>query len=57
VRGMDGNVFVRRQARTQALSLLGMIVSVWRWYRPRGAMPLSDIRDMIEEACVRDVKP
>jgi AcrR family transcriptional regulator len=56
-RGMDEGVFVRRDARTLALSLLGMIVSVWRWYRPRGTMPLAEIRDMIEDACVRVVTP
>lgn len=56
-RGMDEGVFVRRDARTLALSLLGMIVSVWRWYRPRGATPLAEIRDLIEDACVRVVAP
>ena len=56
-RGMDDGVFVRRDARTLALSLLGMIVSVWRWYRPRGATPLSDVRELIEDACVRIVTP
>jgi AcrR family transcriptional regulator len=54
-RGMDEGVFARRDARTLALSLLGMIVSVWRWYRPRGATPLSEVRDLIEDACVRVV--
>jgi TetR/AcrR family transcriptional regulator, cholesterol catabolism regulator len=57
VRGMDDGVFVRRQAHALAMSLLGMIVSVWRWYRPRGAMSLYEIREMIEDACVRVVKP
>ena len=56
-RGMDEGVFVRRDARTLALSLLGMIVSVWRWYRPRGATPLSEIRELIEDACLRIVAP
>jgi TetR/AcrR family transcriptional regulator, cholesterol catabolism regulator len=48
-------VFVRRDARILALSMLGMIVSVWRWYRPRGTTPLADIRELIEDACVRVV--
>ena len=56
-RGMDDGVFARREARTLALSLLGMIVSVWRWYRPRGATPLAEIRELIEDACVRIVAP
>ncbi|WP_030434581.1 TetR family transcriptional regulator [Actinoplanes subtropicus] len=54
-RGMDAGVFARRDARTLALSLLGMIVSVWRWYRPQGSTPLADVRDLIEDACVRIV--
>jgi len=54
-RGMDAGVFVRRDARILALSMLGMIVSVWRWYRPRGTTPLADIRELIEDACVRVV--
>ncbi|GAA4691597.1 TetR/AcrR family transcriptional regulator [Phytohabitans rumicis] len=56
-RGMDAGVFVRRDARTLALSMLGMIVSVWRWYRPRGTTPLAEVRDLIEDACVRVVRP
>lgn len=56
-RGMDAGAFVRRDARTVALSLLGMIVSVWRWYRPRGTTPLTEVRDVIEDACVRVVRP
>ena len=56
-RGMEDGVFVRRDPRVLALSLLGMIVSVWRWYRPRGAVSLPQIRDMIEDACVRVVTP
>jgi len=56
-RGMDDGAFVRRDARTLALSLLGMIVSVWRWYRPRGATPLSEVRELIEDATVRIVAP
>jgi AcrR family transcriptional regulator len=56
-RGMDDGVFIRRDARTLALALLGMVVSVWRWYRPRGATPLSDVRELIEAACVRIVMP
>lgn len=56
-RGIDDGVFVRRDAQTLARTLLGMIVSVWRWYRPRGAMPLSSVRELIEDACVRIVTP
>jgi AcrR family transcriptional regulator len=54
-RGMDEGQFARRDAHTLALSVLGMIVSIWRWYRPRGTVSLSDISDLIEDACVRIV--
>ena len=56
-RGMDEGVFARRDARTLALSMLGMIVSIWRWYRPRGGVTLTDVGDLIEDACVRIVAP
>ena len=56
-RGMDDGVFVRRDARTLALSILGMIVGIWRWYRPRGGVTLSEIGDLMEDACVRIVAP
>ena len=54
-RGMEDGVFVRRDPRVLALSLLGMIVSVWRWYRPSGAIPLPDICELIEGCVVRMV--
>jgi hypothetical protein len=56
-RGMDEGVFVRRDARTLALSMLGMIVSIWGWYRPRGTVTLSEVSDLIEDSCVRMVTP
>ena len=53
--GMSQGVFPVRDAHTLALALLGLIVSVWRWYRPSGSTPLDEVRDLIEGCCVRMV--
>jgi AcrR family transcriptional regulator len=53
--GMDEGVFVRRDAHTLALAMLGMIVSVWAWYRPRGSVTLPAMSSLIEDLCVRMV--
>ena len=54
-RGMSDGVFVRRDAHTLALNMLGMIVSVWRWYRPRGPVTLAAVSELTEDCCVRMV--
>jgi AcrR family transcriptional regulator len=56
-RGMAEGVFAQRDAHTLALAMLGMIVSIWRWYRPRGAVTLADVNELIEDACVRMLRP
>ncbi|MEV6235546.1 TetR/AcrR family transcriptional regulator [Lentzea sp. NPDC051838] len=53
--GMSQGAFPVRDAHTLALALLGLIVSVWRWYRPSGSTPLPEVRDLIEGCCVRMV--
>ncbi|MGW3689523.1 TetR/AcrR family transcriptional regulator [Streptomyces sp. NPDC005125] len=55
VRGMSQGAFPLRDAQLLGASVLGLIVSVWRWYRPSGPTPLSEIRELIEGACVRMV--
>jgi TetR/AcrR family transcriptional regulator, cholesterol catabolism regulator len=54
-RGMDEGVFVERDAHTLALNMLGMVSSVWRWYRPKGQVTLTELSDLIEDCCVRMV--
>jgi AcrR family transcriptional regulator len=54
-RGMSHGVFPVRDAHTMALALLGLIVSVWRWYRPTGSTLLSEVCELIEGCCVRMV--
>jgi len=55
-RGMDSGEFAQGDAHTVALALLGLIVSVWRWYRPRGALSLQDVSDFITGCCLRIVE-
>jgi AcrR family transcriptional regulator len=51
--GMAADAFARRDTRQSSLAVLALIVSVWRWYRPDGDQPLSDIAEFITDACVR----
>ncbi|MFI6375564.1 TetR/AcrR family transcriptional regulator [Streptomyces sp. NPDC050546] len=55
MRGMAKGAFPVRDAHMLGLAVLGMIVSVWRWYRPTGAIPLPEISDLIEGCVVRMV--
>jgi AcrR family transcriptional regulator len=55
VKGMSQGSFPLRDAQLLGSSVLGLIVSVWRWYRPSGPTPLSEISELIEGACVRMV--
>jgi AcrR family transcriptional regulator len=55
VRGMSQGAFPLRDAQLLGASVLGLIVSVWRWYRPSGPTPLSEVSELIEGACVRMV--
>jgi TetR/AcrR family transcriptional regulator, cholesterol catabolism regulator len=56
-RGIASGAFAKRDARQTALALLGLMLSVWRWYRPGGSQSLDDITDFIADACVRLVGP
>ncbi|MFF1691040.1 MULTISPECIES: TetR family transcriptional regulator [unclassified Streptomyces] len=55
VKGMSQGAFPLRDAQLLGSSVLGLIVSVWRWYRPSGPTPLAEISELIEGACVRMV--
>jgi AcrR family transcriptional regulator len=56
-RGMAEGAFARRDPHVLALNMLGMIVSVWRWFRPKGAVTLADVSTLTEDCCVRIVAP
>ncbi|MEU0946657.1 TetR/AcrR family transcriptional regulator [Streptomyces canus] len=55
VKGMSQGSFPLRDAQLLGAGVLGLIVSVWRWYRPSGPTPLSEVSELIEGACVRMV--
>lgn len=55
VKGMSMGAFPLRDAQLLGSGVLGLIVSVWRWYRPSGPTPLSEVSELIEGACVRMV--
>jgi AcrR family transcriptional regulator len=52
-RGQAEGLFIERDAQLLAQNLLGMIVSVWRWYRPTGTKKLADVGRLVEETGLR----
>jgi AcrR family transcriptional regulator len=56
-RGMKAGVFPKRDPHAMATIVLGMVVNVWRWYRPGGPMTLDQVRELITGACLRVVGP
>ena len=54
-RGIAAGEFPERDSLIMARSLLGLIVGVWRWYRPDGPLKLDSIATLIEGCCVRMV--
>ncbi|WP_040795979.1 TetR/AcrR family transcriptional regulator [Nocardia higoensis] len=54
-RGVEAGVFVDDDPRTLGRLVLGMIISVWRWYRPDGSRTLEEIIETVREAAVRAV--
>ena len=44
-RGMDEKEFPERDAHFLAQMVLGLVVSVWRWYRPNGPLSIDDVRE------------
>lgn len=52
-RGMDSGEFPRRDEKEIGRFVLGLINSVWNWYRPTGGRPLSEIAESVTDACVR----
>ncbi|TGN66055.1 TetR/AcrR family transcriptional regulator [Nocardioides eburneiflavus] len=54
--GMDAGVFPERDERVLVRLVLGLVNSVWRWYRPKGPQTLQEVSDIVVEACVRLVR-
>ena len=52
-RGMDSGEFPRRDEKELGRFVLGLINSVWNWYRPAGGRSLSEVAESVTDACVR----
>ncbi|WP_288811166.1 TetR/AcrR family transcriptional regulator [Gordonia hongkongensis] len=52
-RGMDARDFVDGDAMLQARLVLGVLGSVWRWYRPGGPLSLDDVIGTVSDATMR----
>lgn len=53
--GMDRGEFPRRDEVETGRFVLGLINSVWSWYRPTGRRSLQEIADSVTSACLRVV--
>lgn len=54
-RGIRTGEFPERDPRLLAQAVLGLIVSVWRWYRPGGPVKLADVSEFMVGCCLRMV--
>lgn len=52
-RGMDEGVFPDRDEKVLVRLVLGLINSVWRWYRPQGPRSLEEISRTVVDASLR----
>lgn len=51
--GIEQGVFFERDTKTGSRLMLGLLNSVWRWYRPGGSQSLDRVADDVVEACIR----
>ncbi len=54
-RGVASGEFDTPNVDVMARSVLGLLVSVWRWYRPGGPMSLDEVAELITVSTVRMV--
>ena len=52
-RGMDEGVFPDRDEKVMVRLVLGLVNSVWRWYRPQGPRSLEEVSRSVVEASMR----
>jgi AcrR family transcriptional regulator len=52
-RGMDEGVFPDRDETVMVRLVLGLVNSVWRWYRPQGPRTLKEISEAVADAALR----
>lgn len=51
--GMDKGVFPDRDETVMVRLVLGLVNSVWRWYRPQGPRTLEEISEAVADAALR----
>ena len=51
--GMDEGVFPDRDEKVLVRLVLGLVNSVWRWYRPQGPRTLEEVSETVVDACIR----
>lgn len=51
--GMDEGVFPDRDEKVLVRLVLGLVNSVWRWYRPQGPRTLDEVSETVVDACIR----
>jgi len=54
-RGMDAGVFPERDEKQMSRLVLGLLNSIWRWYRPSGRASLAEVSTLVADSCVRVV--
>lgn len=52
-RGMDEGLFPDRDEKVMVRLVLGLINSVWRWYRPQGPRTLQEVSQTVVDASLR----
>lgn len=56
-RGIKAGVFVKQDAHLATRLVLGLVVSIWRWYRPGGPLSLDQITEMVKNASLKMLRP
>lgn len=54
-KGMDAGVFPERDEKQMSRLVLGLLNSIWRWYRPGGRASLAEVSALLADSCLRVV--
>ncbi|WP_369126775.1 hypothetical protein [Saezia sanguinis] len=53
---MEAGVFTGGDPKILGRMVLAVVISVWRWYRPDGALTLTEITETVTDTAVRMVR-
>ena len=56
-RGIKAGIFAKQDAHLATRLVLGLVVSIWRWYRPGGPLSLDQITEMVKNASLKMLRP